>query len=843
MKVSLNIIKQLIDFELPPVNELVDKINRQLGGVEELIDLADKYKDVLIVKVIECEKHPDADRLSITKIDDGGVSDAPRDENGLIQVVCGAPNVHTGMFAAWLPPKSTVPSSYGTDEPFVLEARKLRGVLSQGMMAASDELDFDKNHETIVEINADEYRPSGVKVEPGASFAKAFGLDDTVIDIENKMFTHRPDLFGQIGVAREIAGILGHEFHDPDWYWTRATFGMAEGLKLEVFNDALDKSPRFMSVALKDITVAPSPLWLQCAVVAMGSKPISNVVDITNYLMLMTAQPVHAYDYDQLAGHKLGVRMAKKGEKTELLNGKTYELDESDIVIVDGNGVVGLAGIMGGGPSEVTPETKNVVLEVATFDMYALRKTSMKHGLFTDALTRFNKGQSPLQNERVIAQLMTLLGELTGAKQASAVFDLYDDALQPAIDRQSLHETQLITSDFINQRLGLELGSSEIQKLLHNVKFACYDKDGGISFTAPFWRTDIELPEDIVEEVGRLYGYDKLPRELPQRSIRPVALNPLRVIKNKLRDNMARFGANEVLTYSFVHRNVIDRSTQNVEKAFRLSNALSPDLQYYRLSVMPSLLAKVNANLRAGNDEFALFEIGKAHHKDEYSEDLPRESSRIASVYVAKTPHDGAAYFRAKYFATELLRKSAGLENLTYQAAHEVDQNSELGQMIAPFDKERTALIYSGTTLLGVVGEFKGEVSRAFKLSDYVAGFEILLDPIEKLAGDTARNYQPLSRFPSVAQDLSLRLTTDVNYNELTAQVEAAANEKAVDGNLRIEVSPKSIYAPKDNANSRTITYHIEVTSDERTLREDEASEIIGFIVSRANQKYQAVQS
>jgi phenylalanyl-tRNA synthetase beta chain len=269
----------------------------------------------------------------------------------------------------------------------------------------------------FLRLNSSEWKPTSEEVKPGASFAKVYGLDDTIIDIENKMFTHRPDLFGQLGVAREIAGSLGHQFTSPEWYLSAPEFEVVEGLELEVFNEAIEKVPRFMAVAMKDIEVKQSPLWLQCALVAMGSKPINNIVDVTNYIMLLTAQPVHAYDYDKLRGRKLGVRMAANGEKADLLNGKTYELTEDDIVIVDGEGVGGLGGIMGGGNSEVSADTKNIVLEVANFDMYTVRKSSMRHGVFTDALTRFNKGQSPLQNDRVLHLLMMSIKDVSSANR------------------------------------------------------------------------------------------------------------------------------------------------------------------------------------------------------------------------------------------------------------------------------------------------------------------------------------------------------------------------------------------------------------------------------------------
>jgi len=464
MKVSLNTIKQFIDFELPPVTELVERINQQLGGVEEVIDLAAKYKGIVIAKVVTCQPHPDSDHLHVCTIDPGDAllpSSIQRLPSNYIQVVCGAPNVRAGMFVAWLPPGSTVPASYDKD-PSVLDVRKLRGIESNGMLASAAELAIGDNHEGILEIDPAEWKPTDQKIVPGADFAEVFGLDDTIIDIENKMFTHRPDCFGQLGVAREIAGILGHEFKSPDWYLRAPEFKLADQLQLTVFNEAEEKVPRFMAVAIKGVSIQPSPLWLQCALVALGSKPINNIVDVTNYVMLLTAQPLHAYDYDKLRGQTLGVRMGKPGEKLPLLNGKTYDVTPDDIVIVDGEGPVGMGGIMGGGNSEVSAATKNIVLECATFDMYTIRKTSMRHGLFTDAVTRFNKGQSPLQNPMCLQLAMQSVFDTAGGDQASDVFDLHSKLRgQPVMT---------VETQFVNDRLGLRLSGSEIAKMLQCVE-------------------------------------------------------------------------------------------------------------------------------------------------------------------------------------------------------------------------------------------------------------------------------------------------------------------------------------------------------------------------------------
>lgn len=837
MKVSLNIVKSLVNFELPPVDELVARVNVQLGSVEKVIDLGAQYKDARIVHVVQCAPHPNADRLHVCLIDDGGaVANVPRDDKGYVQVVCGAPNVHADMWTVWLPPNSTVPASFDDAEPFVLGARKLRGVLSQGMLAAADELAIGTDHDGIVEIRERD-TPKGVVLQAGDSFAQVFGLDDVVFDIENKMFTHRPDCFGQLGVAREISGIFGQAFTSPDWYTVAQKFADGSGLKLDIYNDIPDLVPRFMAVAVKNVTVQPSPLWLQCQLVAMGGKPINNIVDATNYIMLMTAQPAHAYDYDKLRGGKLGARMAREGETIALLNGKTYALGTDDIVIADGERAVALGGIMGGADTEVSSDTKNIVLECASFDMYAVRKTAMRHGVFTDALSRFNKGQSPLQNAPVLKRLMGMVGgeqasEVHDKKQFSDEFDEYfAGKYTPAnID---------INSSFINQRLGLQLTDSDIYTLLNNVEVHSHgpeDELGYMCIQVPFWRTDIELKEDVVEEVGRLYDFGKLPRELPQRSTKPAPKNPRRELKRQIREQLSRAGANEALTYSFVHEHILKRAEQHADQAYKLSNALSPDLQYYRLSVLPSLLDKVHANIKAGHDEFCLFEIGKGHDaRLPHNEDgLPSERTFVDVVYAAKKACASAPYYQAQRMAVRLL-SSLGVQFELIPMATENDDGEELGgvefEVAAPFDRRRSAWILCGKERLGIVGEFKQAVRRNFKLPEYAAGFSIDFDQLLAQPRDE-QAYRPLSRFPSTSRDVSLRAPRDVSYAELYHVVQAAVGESA--GDITVTIEPRAIFQPANDHSIKTTTFRLRMTHYERTLTDADAKPIVDRVATMA---------
>lgn len=843
MKVSLATVTELTGLTLPPVDELAERINTQLGGIEEIIDLGARFAGVVIVKVVSAEKHAGADKLSVCRVDDGGItSGVERDADGYVQVVCGAPNVHAGMFAVWLPPGSTVPATYETADPFVLGTRELRGVMSNGMLAAADELGIGTDHAGIIELTPQDLpmNQDNSRLKAGANFAELFKLNDTIIDIENKMFTHRPDCFGQLGVAREISAIVrglpddtvdvaDTRFVNPDWYWGMPQFLDADSLELTVRNDAVEKVPRFMAVALDHITIAPSPLWLQVELVRMGGKAINNVVDITNYVMLLTGQPLHAYDYDKLAEHTLGVRMGRDGESLPLLNGKTYDVSSDDIVIVDGDKPIGMGGIMGGSNSEVSAVTTRIVLECATFDMYAIRKTSMRHGLFTDAVTRFNKGQSPLQNNRVLAHAMQQLTEVTGATQASAVYDLPDASGKS--DEVSLSGEIRISAAFINDRLGSDLTTTQIGNLLRQTNFASYpaeDDDATLLVTAPFWRTDIELPEDIVEEVGRLYGFDALPLELPRRSIAPAPLNQLIELKTRLRRTLARAGANEVLTYSFVHDRLLKNAGQTPDEAYALGNALSPDLQRYRLSLIPSLLDKVHMNIKAGYDNFALFELGKTHRVGDVDGDgLPLERDQLSFVWAAKKT-ESTPYYTAKRYL-ELLLPDARYQPLDTFIAEGYD-----AQLVAPFEPKRSAVVMNGDTFVGVVGEFASSTVRAFKLPP-AAGFEVFIPP---LLAVQPRPYVPLSRFPSVSKDISLKVPSSTPYQDVLACALGAA--KDIPQEQTAYFTPLSIYQPLESNSHKTITLRLELTNYQRTLTDDDAAKILDNVSMAAARSLQA---
>lgn len=1060
MKFSINAIRFLNqhygsagDPAADGAEALVARVGAQLGGVEETVAFGDRFKDVVIAGVVTCRKHENSDHLNICLIDDGGkVGNVERDPNGYVQVVCGAPNVRKGLTVAWLPPGATVPESLIKGEPFVIEARDIRGERSNGMLASARELTIGDNHDGILEITTDDDENS---LAPGTRLADAGHLDgDVIIDIENKMFTHRPDCFGWLGIAREIEGIYGRPYKSPGWYSLDAQppeTEKAEPLPLHVRNELPGLVPRFLALTMRDVRVGPSPLWLQLDLARAGIRPINNIVDYTNFFMLETGQPLHAYDYDKVRAldaqdnpaqaepdqttndaryATLVVRYPQAGEKIKLLNGKEIEPRSEAIMIATDKRLVGIGGVMGGSETEVDEHTRNIILECATFDMYSIRKTSMAHGLFTDAVTRFSKGQSPLQNRAVICKIADEIARFAGGK----VTGLWDDnhLSGEIMERGALHPPVQVTPAFINARLGLSLSGGDMRKLLENVEFkvdnvappkrvillhgrnktpqdawypwfktTCEEKgvsceapvlpnanapvlhewldmleglrpdadtvlvghsrggmailrwleqapesvrvkkvvlvavnnpafkdgaaddfyakpgydfekirshcdefvlfhshdddfvpfaagqsnaaglhgrlrayDGlqhfgnnlarmqaiidetlcsdGLVITAPFWRTDIEIREDVVEEIGRLYGYDHLPLDLPKRPLAPAAQNAMLALKKRIRAQLAKSGASEVLTYSFVHGNLLDKVGQSREQAFRLSNALSPDLQYLRLSLLPSLLDKVHANIKAGHEAFALFEMGTSHNISDTDETgLPAEHARLALVYAAndkfaKAEHAGASYYQARTYAEELLH-GLGLHNCTFAEYRQVDGGAgSMPSWQAPFASGRTAVVMATindhpNTIVGFVGEFRRPVNADLKLPAFCAGFEFDLNVLLSLhaAHQIADDYTRLPAFPKIEQDICLRVEAAVPYQALYDFAGSALAATHIPNTVH-SLRPIDIYQRDGDAEHKQITFRLSIASYEKTLRDQEVAKLLDDMAEAAHQKFGA---
>ena len=826
MIISLNWLKKYVDINVP-TDELVELIGSRLVEVEEAIDLAPKYEKCLIVKVETCEPVDGSDHLSLCQINTG--------TGDLIQVVCGAPNVHAGMLAVWLPPASVVPETYDTSDPFMLSARKLCGHVSNGMLASVRELGLGDDHDGIIEIEPD-------SAKPGDSFAEKFGLNDVLLDIENKSLTHRPDCFGVIGFAREIAGILGQPadewLNNPDSAGTYEEKIASDGdLKLLATIADSELCSRYEAVVLDGFNNnKPKYLTEQDVLLAKsGVRPISPIVDVTNYLMLLTGQPLHAFDYDKLVAvggksePEIIVRAAKSGEKLGLLDGKEIELASGDIVITSNDTPVALAGAMGGANTEIDENTQRIVIESATFNLFNLRGTQFRHGIFSEAITRFTKGQPPALTDPVLRESIVMLTENCGMQQLSEIVDAYPEKIT--------NQPIKLSAKQANSLLGTDYSYEHIEKTLRNVGFGiscgCGKQDACecefVDIVAPWWRTDIHIAEDIIEEIGRLNGYDNIALDLPTRQFVAPAPDKLGSLKSKIRQTLSAAGANEVLTYSFISEKLLKKVGQDPANSYKIINSISPELQYVRQQIVPSLLEKAYENSRAGFDKFALFEMNQVFWKKDELDDekVPKQYDDLGFVIV-NTNKEDTNYYLAKKYVDELASK--------FGVKIEVVSRKEPYDVETYFEQKRSADLLVDGQYIGNVAEIKNSVLKKFKLPRGASAIEIGIDLLLKVMnGKPHKTAHSVSQFPNVERDMTFQVNSETQYAEL----ENLLCKTLESQNLQFQCVPISIYQGDDKT-TKNISFRLTFASYEKTLSGDEIATIVDKIIVVAKEKLNA---
>ncbi|MBR0480356.1 phenylalanine--tRNA ligase subunit beta [Candidatus Saccharibacteria bacterium] len=811
MRISLNEIKKLVPAATKvETSELIKLIGARLVEVEGSFDWGEKYKNIFVVKVLSAEAIPET-HLHLCQIDAGSEP---------VQVVCGAPNVHEGMLAAWIKPGAIVPATYGTAEPFEIGARKLRGYGSNGMLAAADELDLGDDHAGIIEINPEMVTDDGRQVAPGMTLAEVFGLNDIILDIENKSLTHRPDCFGLIGFAREVAGILGEKFEEPTIFemLKRAENGdtdsgvLAETGTLDIQITDQTLCPRYSAAVFEFNDVPKSSKYFTKTAVFLakaGMRAISPIVDLTNVLMLETGQPLHAFDYDKFkivggGEARIIVRTARKGEELTLLDSKVVKLNENDILITSNDRPVALAGAMGGANTEIDDTTKKIILESATFSLYNLRKTQMAHGIFSEAITRFTKGQPASLTLPVLTEAAKRLS-LTPVEVADC---------RPTA--KAMAPINLTTAQ-VNNILGTQYSIDEMTRTLENVGFTVKTDGDNLSVSVPAWRTDVHIPEDVVEEIGRLLGYDNIPLQLPMRPFTGAKQDNLLTLKNNLRDVLSdRLNMNEVLTYSFVSSKLQETVGEDPKDSYAIVNSISPELQRFRQTIAPSLLEKMHDNLKAGFSGFALYEINQVtrHSLGLNTENVPEMKTHLAVAMVGD-------FYDAKNIFNNMMME-LGLAKPEYHTVEEAP---------AYYEKSHSAIAKAGDVTLGVVGEVKGRVLRALKIKVPVTIFEIDLEELLKAPVKAVISLK-LSKFPTVSRDLTVQVKAEQEFSAIQETIENGLIE------LIATVEPVSIY--QKESETKNLSFHLSFSHPEKTLNSEEISDIMVKIERELIEKFDA---
>lgn len=814
MLISLNALKRYVKIpDSLSTADLMKLIGSRLVEVEGTESLAEKYQNIYVAKVVKCTDIPDT-HLHLCEVDAGSLNqEFGKLENGLIQVVCGAPNVRAGLYVVWLAPGAIVPSTFGT-ENFQLSVRKLRGFLSYGMIAGADELGFGTDHKYIAELAPD-------LAKPGTPITQALDLDDLIIDIENKSLTHRPDTFGLIGFAREVAGILNQPFENPEIFQGDFDFQsqvlaidnsarLAQTPIIEIQDSVL--CPRYSCVILdennfKHNIVDNDSLLTREGVFLYksGMRPISQIVDATNLTMLETGQPLHAFDYDKfiaLGGTdtpKIIIRAAKSGEKITLIDDTEVELNSNDIVITSNNVPVALAGAMGGKNTEIDANTKRILIESATFSLYNLRKTQMAHGIFSEAITRFTKGQPVFGT---IPALRLCLSNL-GVKDPSKL--IFADCLAGVPKQESIS----ITLQDLNQTLGAVFNFEQISKTLKNVGFLVVpspDKQT-INITAPLWRTDIHIKEDIYEEVGRLTGFDNIPKSLPLRSFKGSPKNQLFALKREIRNILSdQLGANELLTYSFVSKALQGKVGENINDSYEIINSISPELQCFRQSLVPSLLEKVYENQKAGYKDFILYEMNQVakHSFGLLDDQTPRLEPHLAIT------------FEGDFYKIKNLCLSIGA-SLGFDFIFTKYEEQEYPY----FEPLHSVNISLGQNIIGSLGEIKHSVQKSMKLKG-LAALELNLGALFGVPR-VLHVAQKVSRFPSVSRDLTIKTPDAISFENLEQAIKCAL----IQDSLIYTLEPVSIYRQSEKNTSRNCSFHLRFASTVKTMSADEISAIM----------------
>lgn len=756
MRFSYNWIRELVDGLDTPAKELEQLITMKTAECEGIEPWGDLLTQAVTARVDSVEEIPGSHNR-VARVHTGRYGDKT--------VVCGAPNCRPGMITAYVP----------------LGKKTIGGMESDGMLASGAELGINKDHEGILEIDS----------QVGAPLAGC--VPDHVIEIDNKSITHRPDLWGHIGMAREVAAITGSRLRDP----VQAALLPQGSPVVSVSIEDLELCPRYSALVFENVTIQPSPLWLQCRLTALGLNPINNIVDLTNYIMAEMAQPMHAFDREKLRGDTIFIRPARAGEKIVALNHEEYALDPTNVVIADGGGPVAVAGVIGGLDSAITERTTSIVFESANFHPTSVRRTSSGLKLRTDASMRFEKSQDPHNTIRGLARAVELMQELSpGARLVGGLAD----------QSREFNPDPLLALplDWLRMKLGRDIDANEVQDILERLEFRVSEPAQGVFLVrVPSWRAtkDISLKDDLVEEVGRMVGYASIAPQPPLVENSPPPVNEERKFERGLRALLSASGYTEVSNYSFVSGEMAAAFGMRVEDHLAVANPISSEQGLMRMSLLPGVWKNVVENAKHF-DTFRLFEIGREIHKK--AEGLPHEIPHLTAATYAKD--DGvASLFELKRVALALMPGAdvRPAPACSYEHPARAAEITWRGQRVGRLFELHPRLVETGRAAI----------------------LDLNLDVVRELSKADAR-YTPIRRFPSSAFDLSVI----AGARELAADLQEKISGPA--GELLESIEYLRQYAgPPLPESSKSVSFRLTLAAPDRTLSSDEVTAVRNRII------------
>lgn len=800
MRVPLDWLAEWID--LPPRELLVQKLTSAGLEIEEVLESGPDFAGLLVGRVLSCEKHPNADKLSLCAVDAGGEA---------LSIVCGAPNVAAGQWVAVAPRGSVLPGGQR------IKRAKIRGVESNGMICSAAELGIGEDHDGILVLE------DGPALAPGAPLRAALG-GSSVLDLE--ITPNRGDWLSMLGIAREVRANFGGALREPNCQVKES--GAPGGAPAIAIADA-QNCHRYAARVVRDVAVAPSPDWLADRLKAAGIRPQSNVVDVTNFVMLEFGQPLHAFDLARLRGG-VQVRRAAHGETLQTLDGQQRELHGSDLVIADEEGAIAIAGVMGGARSEVRAETRHVLLESAHFAAASVRRTAKRLGMQSDASYRFERGVDSGGQLRALNRAAKLLAELAGGRVCPGVAEARGQAAPQAGEIR-------LDPGRVNQLLGTALSPGSIVKLLERVDVKCRsaDGEGALHCTPPPWRNDLHIWEDLAEEVARIHGYDEIPETLPPCEAAGITLPPRRAIRERLRSGLAAAGLSEVMTPPWCAESEADGlrlAAEDLRRRLpRLRNPIHAERPFLRGQLVGSLLrvARLNLNRQAG--PLRCFEISRVHRAAVPGEgDLPAEPMEAVALIASPVDDElwdsaAPAFFQLKGVAERLL---AGLH---LPARFRDCAEGEAEPFLHP----------------GAAGEFTVRGQRVAALGELHPGtaahFEVerglalLILDVDAL--DSARpappRYRAVPRHPRVQRDLALLLDCETPAGEVARAIREAGGDSLADVAIFDRYAGRGVPAGKLG-----LGFRLQFQRADRTLQESEVAAATGRVLRRLQKQFGA---
>ncbi|CUV01976.1 Phenylalanyl-tRNA synthetase beta chain [hydrothermal vent metagenome] len=780
MKVPLSWLKQYVDVDLPAQDlaRLLTMAGIEVGDVEVI----GGWSEVFVGQVTGVRPHPNADRLHLCVVSTGSEE---------LEVVCGAPNVAAGQNICFAKVGANIYNTH-TERHEVLEAAKIRGVESRGMICSAVELGLGDDHSGIIELPED--------APVGALLVDYLG--DTVLDLE--LTPNRLDCLSVLGVAHEVAALTGKTVKEPEMNYKEAGAPITEQIYISVESPELCR--RYTASLLQGVKIGPSPQWLQDRLTRAGLRPINNVVDVTNFVMLEYNQPLHSFDYDLIKDATVIVRRARPDEMLTTLDGVERKLTVENLVIADANYAIGLGGVIGGANSEISVNTVNVLLESATFDGANNRETAQTLELRTEATLRFEKGLRPELAPIALRRATGLIQEVAGGTVAPGIVDVLSDegADAPVVP---------LTGEKIRRMLGMEVDQKRVQETLDALGFTWeFAGESELKVTVPYWRNDVNIEEDLVEEVVRTIGYDLVPTTMLSSPIPFQQPVPVMGLRDQIKDLLASEGIQEVINYPLVTLQQLDQVEQldPANLPMRVTNPMSADREYLRTTLRASLLATLVANQSHGSGPFRLFEAGRVFWPREG--DLPDERETVAGV-LAGLRHepfwledDSLMDFYDAKGVVELVLNRLGV-SATYEPSDDPS-----------FHPGRCAVIKVADAVIGVVGEVHPVVMDRLGLeSPQVAAFELYLGPILAALPAGQQQFEPLPRYPSATRDLALVMPTDVDAGQVTRLI---LRHRGVD---RADLF--DIYAGENIAEgTKSLAFHVYFQARDRTLTNEEVN-------------------